>query len=547
MGTTSLNMVKTGAIVAPILNIGSIGMAPYFLQHLGLFYRSPLEAAEEIMENPFDYKASEIHFRTELISGTKKAGLWIFADDGIGMSYFELDAALNMGNNKKRYGNAMGRFHSGLKAAMFKLGLRMEIYTVHRGGAGTFAILDYNEMIKNGNTNYSINQFTPTEWAIFDTYVPNGKRHGTVIVFSELVSPLARASDERKRFTTRFGQTYRHRLADPNEAKMYFCSSKKKTPIVPIDVIGWDLYPTCQKTSGKAKATFIENQVNYDWYYRVVFVSAADAKQLYDPTSGNPDPRSGARSGVYWIRENREILSADWDQLFGKLHTRYSHLNGFYVEVFLSNDFDPFLGLKITKNGINLSDSDASKRFRQHVYDTLFDQIDNAKKINSNNKKIIAPPPPSEVVQKENEHFCKKDMAKVERDLEGVPVKKAKKPGTGKKKKKTKNTGKKSGPRTKWKWILETVDDLDIHYTIRTRIIDQNTIRIELNSGNELVKYFNACQNSEFRDMLRGMFISQACGIMKMRGDEECEAAINQYRRTITYNNDIFMKSRNSP
>ena len=280
-------------------------------------------------------------------------------------------------------------------------------------------------------------------------------------------------------------------------------------------------------------------------------MSAAEAGQLHDTGSGNPDPRAGARAGVYWIREDREILSADWDQLLAKPHARYSHLNGFYVEIFLSNDFDPFLGLQTTKNGINLLENDDSERFRRHAHDTVKRYIEDAKNINSKANKTVTPPPASEVVQKENEHFCKKDMAKVERDLEGVPAKKTTKtePGSSKGRQKAKNTGKKTGPRTKWEWILVTVNDIDDKYMVEPRVNDEKTIRVELNSRNQLVKYFNTCQDPESRHIMRGIFISQACAIMKVyeNGDEDDRAAINKYRRDITYNNNVFMEEMNTP
>ena len=525
----------------------TMSMSPAFFKKLGSCYKNTEEALEEFIDNCYDAGPSEIHFRTELLEDSKKAGTYIVTDNGCGMSEIELRNAFDMGNNVlARVGGSIGAFHVGMKSAMFKVGLCLQVYTVDHSGNGTYAIVDYDHMVKTNSCAIRYRSFNPVDRKFFNQYVPSGSKHGTVFVFTELINARAQAAYERKRFSNRFGTTYRHRLADPSQPKMYFKSKKKSTPITAIDSIGWDLYPKCRKTTGKVPVTFRYSNVDYDWHWRCVFVSADDAKLYYDSTTGNPDPRAGNRSGVYYIREDREMLPADWDQLYGKMYTRYSHLNGLFFEVFVSNKLDRFLGLKMTKNGINFADDPAREKFRQHVMDTLLDQIKDAKKINSKDKNIGPPPPPSIDVQKENEHFANTVLPAVETKLNGLPPKPpgvGKGAAKGKKKGQRSNTGKKRGPNRKWNYELETVDDISDSYMLDPVIKNQDTISIRLNSRNELVKEFNTTANSDLREALRGMFCSNACGIMEAQRGEEWEVdVVDRFRRTVTANNNVFVK-----
>lgn len=255
----------------------------------------------------------------------KKARI-VIADDGCGMDVDTLVAAFTLGCHNDDSDDRLGRFGMGLKTSGAYLGNSFRVLTKMKSQKVICGVYDPEEMKRTGRWEVEVDNANPEYVLLFSSMVKNGS--GTLIVIDD-VNYIGKENSITSNLPAQLikylGQTFRYFVG--GKVNM-FVNHVKISAIDPLerDKVGAivKLDEDIKTDHGTLHVVGVElERGKGDAYYSL--------------------PPSETHQGIYYVRENREILAADVKLLSEFWGSTHPSMNYCRVEVSYTGLDDEFL------------------------------------------------------------------------------------------------------------------------------------------------------------------------------------------------------------
>jgi len=353
----------------------NITPSPHFLKILESAGYTVNQALKDIIDNSIDAEASNISLTFG--SENKKPHI-IISDNGHGMPENTLFGALVLGaaepelGDKNKDGGTLGKYGTGLKAALASFKGKTTILTKEQGG--DLLKVNYNNDIiqkywdKNNEWGISIYIGTPEDQKFFDKETNNSK-HGTVIKICDITRyKYKNNTDIITRIKPDLGKTYRRFIHSGN---VVFKVNKIK--VGTFDPCGYDIPFEYDGKTFKSelmhemdfeKLEYVDSDGNKkrDGFlkYRSFLLPQKNVINEGIPDNWTSDLHVGKldinkklgfsirQQGISVMRSNREIQSTGWLGLTGL----DNHLNRFRIEIEFNGEMDSEWNVDFKKTNV---------------------------------------------------------------------------------------------------------------------------------------------------------------------------------------------------
>ncbi len=307
------------------------------------------DAIADLVDNSLDAGAANVWIEIEPVKNDFRINI---SDDGCGMDKEVLDQAMRLGSNTERNSETdLGKFGMGLVTASISISKRLTVITNNGNGFMT-SIQDLDDVIRDNAFEKELRQSTPEEISYIKLATHNSDTGTSVVLEKCDLIQNKNITQISTKLKKDLGQIFR-----------MFIKSGKNIYVAGDAVRMVDPLMLDEK----------ETEVYCDDSYLIKSDSGEESIDIklvrlpaFDQQTANLKEVGITKQGLYIIRNNREIASADW---FG-IRTKHNSLNRVRGEISFSGNLDDEMGVTFSKRGIK-----PKQNIMDKLHEILYPQI----------------------------------------------------------------------------------------------------------------------------------------------------------------------------
>lgn len=298
-------------------------------------------AIADIIDNSLEPEVNpsyvKVDFETEGSGKDREIKSILVIDNGNGMSSDVLEEAMALGSDTgKNPTDNLGMYGTGMKAAAFSIGKKLQVFTKIDGGDVNYAVMSledtpYVEYKTFGDGSEEYKKFKSTVNA----------EHGTIVKISH-IDKLSNKSYQSFKGTlkNKISEIFNKFIYYEDVVKLYVCKDEVPyTDLIGNGTVGADMM-------GENSFNIEGHDVSFKAWYIPKDATEKRGDDHYKDDDGKEyTPRTLNNQGLYIYRQNRLVGKA----LTLGLWTKDQYKNGFRCEVFVDGSCDHLFGSNFTK------------------------------------------------------------------------------------------------------------------------------------------------------------------------------------------------------